>query len=149
MLKGNKISKPSDLLEKLRQIKALADQCIGELAGSFGSRRQTRQHSPRPTPPRTPKLNFDAHARAFVKANVGDLAGPGKFVLILAYLAKGDTGREVPLKEVRRTWNRMTSLLEGEFNRKYTNDAKERGWVNTKKTGVYVLTTTWKDIFIR
>jgi hypothetical protein len=38
------------------------------------------------------------------------------------------------------------NLLNGEFNRFYTSSAKENGWINTKKQGVYVLQQRWRDI---
>lgn len=148
MSKENKGSGPSGLLEKLRHIKALAEQCIEELASVSDSRSPSKKHSSGGTLPVARELNFDAHERAFAKANLGELTGPGKFVLILAYLAKGDTSKEVPVRDVESMWNRMTSLLDGEFNAKYPSVAKERGWVNTKKAGVYVLTTAWQGIFV-
>jgi hypothetical protein len=64
---------------------------------------------------------------------------------LLAYLAKGDVKAEIKLKDIESTWNRITSLL-GDFNRKYSNDAKEHGLVNTKKHGIYVLRPQWRDI---
>jgi hypothetical protein len=41
----------------------------------------------------------------------------------------------------------MTSaaLLGCKFNRFYSNTAKDDGWVDTRKKGVYVLTPAWKN----
>ena len=38
----------------------------------------------------------------------------------------------------------MTKRL-GTFNSFFTNDAKENGWVDTKKKGIYILTPAWKE----
>jgi hypothetical protein len=96
-----------------------------------------------------PDLDFDAPERAFVKSHARNLSGPKKFVLLLAYFAKGKTGHGVALKDIERRWNRMTAsnLLDGQFNRFYSNAAKENGWVDTKKPGAYFLRKSWRDIF--
>jgi hypothetical protein len=83
-----------------------------------------------------------------VKAHVHGLSGPKKFVLLVAHLAKGKVGTEVEAKEVEKRWNKMTSksLMDGKFNTFYSTTAKENGWVNTKKKGVYVLRPSWTQI---
>ena|SRR2546428_116420 len=93
------------------------------------------------------ELDFDMPMRAFVKTHGQKLSGPKKFVLLAAYLAKGQEGKEVQLKEIERHWNRTTSLMGGRFNRFYSNIAKENGWVNTRKAGIYILRQSWKAIF--
>jgi hypothetical protein len=80
-----------------------------------------------------------------MKAHASGLSGGAKFGLLLAYLAKGNVEREIKLKDLETAWNRMTARL-GDFNRKYSNDAKEQGLVNTKKHGIYVLRPRWRDI---
>jgi hypothetical protein len=66
----------------------------------------------------------------------------------LAYVSKGKVGTEVPLNVIEQHWNKMTSssLLDGRFNRFYSNSAKENGWVNSAKKGFYVLRPSWADI---
>jgi hypothetical protein len=93
-------------------------------------------------------LDFEVHERVFIKRHARQLSGPEKFVLLLAYLAKGQAGKEVQLKDIENHWNKMTApnLLDGNFNRFYTSCAKENGWVNTKKQGVYILRPQWRDI---
>lgn len=90
------------------------------------------------------KLNFDLPMRTFMKSYAGSLSGPKKFVLVVAYLSKGQEGREVLLRDVEAKWNTMTSLLGGKFNRFYSGKARDDGWVETKKNGVYVLRPSWK-----
>jgi len=132
-------------MKKLQQARALVDECIADLAGK--SRNIMTQ--PGPSPSRkslTPrKFDFSANVRAFMKAHAIGLSGGEKFGFLLAYLAKGDVKGGIQLKDIETAWRRMTSLL-GEFNRKYSNDAKEQGLVNTKKHGVYVLRPSWREI---
>jgi hypothetical protein len=147
MSKENK----SILLAKLHQAGALVDQCITELEAKpprKPTKNQAGSSRSNDLPARR-DLDFDANERAFVKAHARTLSGPKKFVLLVAYLAKGKVGTAVELNEVQKRWNRMTmpNLLNGEFNRFYTSSAKESGWVNTAKQGVYVLRPSWKDIF--
>jgi hypothetical protein len=86
-------------------------------------------------------LDFGVNERAFVKTHARQLSEPKKFVLLLAYLAKGQAGKDVQLKDIENHWNKMTApnLLDGNFNRFYTSSAKENGWVNTKKQSAYFL----------
>jgi hypothetical protein len=92
------------------------------------------------------KLDFTKPERAFVKQYAKGLSGSRKFVLVLAYLAKGVVGKEILFSDVVGHWKKMTARL-GAFNGYFTNDAKENAWVDTKKKGVYVLCSSWKDAF--
>ena len=146
MRKGN--SRTTDnIVSDLETIKSLADQCISEI------RREPKIFSgkgPADSPPeaRSAKLDFDANIRAFVKKHARGFSGPQKFALLLAYVSKGKVGTEVPLNVIEQHWNKMTSssLLDGRFNRFYSNSAKENGWVNSPKKGFYVLRPSWADI---
>jgi hypothetical protein len=71
-------------------------------------------------------LDFSLNERAFIKKHAKGLSGPKKFVLLVAYLAKGQASKAVTIKELTKNWNRMTSsnLLGGKFNPFYTNVAK-------------------------
>ena len=93
------------------------------------------------------RMDFDMNERAFAKQHAGGLSGPKKFALLLAYLAKGDCSKRIPLKDIQKCWDRMTALLGGKFYRKYSNKAREYGWADTKKTGTYVLRPHWLRIF--
>jgi hypothetical protein len=94
-------------------------------------------------------LDFDLPDRAFVRRYAKDLSGPQKFVLVIAFLAHGSVGKEVPLKDIQRLWNRMTAsnLLGYRFNRFYSTTAREEGWVTIRGKGVYTLRNSWKDVF--
>ena len=93
-------------------------------------------------------LDFSLNERAFVKRYASDKSGPKKFTILLAYLAKGELDKNVELREIKKLWNRMKSkvLLGGEFNLFYPNDAKNRGWIDSKQRGIYHLTREWKNV---
>jgi hypothetical protein len=149
MSKENKLTN-DDLLTRLRQARTLIDECIAGIKGQPQRKSAgTSAHAPRPkTASASRDLDFDVHERAFVKAHARKLSGPKKFVLLLAYMTKGQTGKEVQVKDIEKHWNKMTSksLMDGEFNGFYPNRAKEQGWVNTKKQGVYILRPSWTQV---
>jgi hypothetical protein len=146
MSKENRASQSKDVVATLQQVRTLVDECIAGLAGKplARSRKEAAPSRLRKLQPRR-SLDFSANVRAFVKAHAKDLNGGRKFTLLLAYLAKGEANKEIQLKDIETTWDRMTSLL-GKFNRKYSNDAKELGSVDTKKQGVYVLRPQWREL---
>ncbi|MGD0651002.1 MAG: hypothetical protein ABSA97_07665 [Verrucomicrobiia bacterium] len=121
-----------------------------ELAQISRTRKTRESPSPKPKPVKgsAQKLDFSKNERHFIKAYARKLSGRKKFVLLLAYLAKGTVGKEVDVKEIQKRWNKMkgNSLLGLEFNRFYPNAAKDDGWVNTPKKGVYVLCSSWKEV---
>lgn len=149
MRKGNRPNIQQEINGKLHQIQSLIGECI-DLAA------QLQAVPSKPTKPsgRTRRLDtsvdFDLHQRAFMKRYAKNLSGgPKKFVAVLAYLAKGDSGKEVPLKEIQQLWNKMRSksLLGMKYNGFFSTSAKDNGWVNSKKYGFYKLERSWKDIF--
>ncbi len=75
------------------------------------------------------------------------MGGPQKFTLLVAYMSKGDTHTQVPLADIEKQWNKMKTLLSGKFNPAHTIRAREHGWVDSPKRGMYVLSPGWKDIF--
>lgn len=90
-------------------------------------------------------LSFSMNPRAFMKKYARGLTGDRKFALLLSRLAKGSASNEVPFETVRGHWEKMTSVI-GKFNSAYSIRAKDNGWVDTRKPGVYVLTPTWKEV---
>ena len=92
-------------------------------------------------------LNFKLNLRAFVKAHSGGLSGPQKFTLLLARLTEGKVSRTIKRKDLQRAWNRMAGLMGTKFNGAYAIRAKDNGWVDTSKNGVYMLTDSWKHAF--
>jgi hypothetical protein len=104
-------------------------------------------HGRRPTEPKEP-LDFSIPIRAFVKKYSVGMNGPRKFVLIVAYLTRGDLTRHASLADIQAEWNRMTSkgVLGMKFNRFYTAQARENDWVNAEKVGSYFLRPRWTEI---
>lgn len=92
-------------------------------------------------------IDFSINERAFVKRYATDKSGPKKFTLLLAYLAKGEVDKNIELSEIKKHWGKMTSkTLLGKFNMFYPNDAKTRGWIDSKEYGSYNLTNEWGAI---
>jgi hypothetical protein len=138
---------PTDLRATIKVTDAAGNVFEGEatltLVGS--AKRAKRSHRTREAPQSSGKLDFTKNERAFLKTHAQNLSGPKKFVLILAYLTKGNIGTEVPLNIIEARWNKATTHLGGVFNRFYSNSAKDNGWVDSPKKGIYALSSTWKD----
>jgi hypothetical protein len=150
MQRGNNPSAQQELATKLRKIQALIGDCLDLVA-------QPQQIPNRHSKPSgqirhsSISVHFEMNERAFIKLYTKKLSGgPKKFVLVLAYLAKGDASKEVPLNEIEQLWNRTSSktLLAMKFNRFFPSTAKENGWVDSKKRGFYNLDRSWKNIFV-
>jgi hypothetical protein len=92
-------------------------------------------------PPAT--LSFAMNPRAFMKKYARDLSGDRKFTMLVSRLAKGSASTEVAFDAVKGQWEKMTGVI-GKFNPAYSLRARENGWVDTKKAGIYVLTPEWK-----
>jgi hypothetical protein len=147
MPKENSMLRKGEFIEKLEQIKELADRCIFEISGGSPKIRNL-QHLKREAKKVTPaQVNFSLNARAFVKRHAKQLSGPKKFVLILAYLAKGQINKEISLVDIEKLWKRMKGLIGMGFNTFYAVTAKDNGWVNSPKRGIYIITDSWKGIF--
>lgn len=141
-----------NIIQKLQQIKELAELCIDELSSKEGSEKVRDKRLPEIKPILSPKINFNMSERAFIKKYSKWLSGPKKFVLILAYLAQGEIKKEKSIVEIKNHWNKMTSLLKkkrekGEFNPYYSITAKDNNWVDSKKYGFFHLTNSWMEIF--
>jgi hypothetical protein len=136
-----------NIVERLNQIRDLVDDCLSELGS-----KQAKKHSTKSSPPTrlttTSKLDFSLNERAFVKKYARSLSGMKRFVLLVAYLAKGKHGAEVSLKDVQKNWNKMkgADLLGGRFNTKYSTTAKDTGWVNSPRYAVYTLQPSWVEV---
>jgi len=134
------------------QIVLIDDNCItfegfADLAtrvASSPTRGDTR--TPVSRKPLSANVNFSMPMRAFVKAHARLLSGPQKFALLVAYLSKDNPATNVALTDIESNWNRMTGLLGGKFNRAHSTRAKDHGWVDSPKQGVYVILPSWKEI---
>jgi len=95
----------------------------------------------------THNIDFSINERVFAKRYATDKSGPKKFTLLLAYLVKGEIDKNFELSEIKNRWNKMSAKnMLGKFNMFYPNDAKNRGWVDSKEHGKYNLTNEWKNV---
>jgi hypothetical protein len=138
--------KIKQIIERLEQIRKIANQCILEIGSTPSKQTGLRRSKQEVEEVNFTELNFSLNVRAFVKKYAKQLSGPKKFVLILAYLAKGEIKKGISLADIEKLWQRMTGLIGMEFNRSYALRAKDYGWVNSIKQGVYILTNSWKEI---
>lgn len=111
----------------------------------FGSRRVKKEKNQHTLPL---DIDFSINERAFVKRYVtGKSSGGKKFTLLVAYLAAGKVDEDIKLSDIRTRWNKMSAKsLLGKFNMFFPSDAKNNGWVNSKKYGSYCLTKEWKNV---
>ncbi len=138
----------SFVTEQITEARAILDRVLKYLSIDLSSSTAAKKAKER-SRKSSMSVDFSMPLRAFVKKYGAGMAGPKKFVLVLAYLAKGNPDGEVALTEIENQWNRMTSktLLGMKFNRFYTAQAKENDWVDTSKQGSYHLRPNWKSIF--
>ena len=69
-------------------------------------------------------------------------------MLLLAYLAKGEIGKDVALADIRKEWGKMSGKNNlGKFNRFYPNEAKSQGWVDSAEYGTYCLSDSWQEAY--
>jgi hypothetical protein len=97
----------------------------------------------KPTPSRS--LDFELPVRAFIKRYAGSKTGAQRFAILIGRLAKGDLNAEVSAIDLEHQWNSMTALMGGEYNRAYPTRAKERGWVDSPKRGIFKLLPGWLE----
>jgi len=132
------------IMTRLQQLRVLVDELIDALKrkGQTGKKESVshRQRRPIATP-----ISFESGVLAFMSKHTRGLNGAQKFTLLLARLAKGSTTAEVSYKEIEKRWNKMKTVTGGEINAVYANRARAKGWVDTKKHGVYHLCEPWKD----
>ena len=54
------------------------------------------------------ELDFSLNIRAFIKRYAGGKSGPKRFILLLAYLTKGEVGVDIGLDKIGSEWKKMT-----------------------------------------
>jgi hypothetical protein len=110
----------------------------------FCGRRVKKDKSPHTLPV---DIDFSINERAFAKRYAVGKSGSRKFTLLVAYLANGELDKEIELSDIRTLWNKMSAKnLLGKFNMFFASDAKNNGWVNSKKYGSYCVTKEWKKV---
>lgn len=104
-------------------------------------------HAPKSSdarPGRMPELDFSLPLRPFMKRYAAGASGPKKFAILVARMAKGDLKAEVAFSEIEKQWNKMKQLMDGAFNGAHATRAKDHGWVDSPKHGVYKLLGDWR-----
>lgn len=137
------------LQKKLEAIQALVNECLVDIGVDIKPATNPEKTSKNQQAKSAQSLNYGLNIRAFIKKYGSDLNGPQKFTLMIAYLAKGDSKKEVLLDNVTKAWNTMISkdLLGMTFNRAYTTWAKDNGWVDSPRKGVYTLGPLWEEMY--
>lgn len=93
--------------------------------------------------PKPESLSYSMNVRAFMKKHSGAKSAHAKYALLVARLAGGKVGTEIAYEKAADEWNRMKSVLGGELRAVYALRAKENGWLDSPKRGIYVLTDSW------
>jgi hypothetical protein len=118
--------KNSNLTKLLERIERLEEVVFG--SGEIKSKTRDKVVT------KSKDIDFLLNERAFVNRYATDKSGPKKFTLLLAFLVKGKNDKNMELSEVKKHWNKMSAKnLLGKFNMFYPNEAKTRGWVDSKK----------------
>ena len=133
-------------ITRLEQVRALVDEVIDELKrkgkGHTSNTPSVSRSQRRPT---AASISFDSPVLAFMNKHARGLNGSQKFTLLLARLARGKTTTEVSYRELEKKWNKMKTVMGGPINAVYANRAKAKGWVDSKKHGIYHVCEPWKE----
>ncbi len=138
---------PKELQQKLLLIRNLIDECltVDGMPKGVKEGRPLREQETQSKP--AGKIDYSKNLKAFVKTYSKNMSGPQKFVLILAYITKGEINKDVKVDLVKKNWSKMMSILKGEFNAAYSTRALENDWVEPNGQGVYRLKSSWRQIF--
>lgn len=145
MLKGNE-SREAELKNRLQEARKLLDEAITLVGGADANVRRGQPATPKKAVSDKVTLDFSMSDRAFIKAHTKGMSGPKKLVMLIAYLAKGQETARVPVTEITAAWARMTSVLGMKFNPAHVSRARDNDWIDTEKTGVYLLRPSWKSV---
>jgi len=124
-----------------QRIRSLLEEAL-ELLGQRTSRPEPRPKKGALRPPSDKALSYTLNVRAFMKRYGATAGGAAKFTLLVARLTNGKVGLGVPVKEIESHWKKMTAVM-GPYNPAHSTRAKEHGWLNTPKYGVYSLSDHW------
>jgi hypothetical protein len=95
-------------------------------------------------------IDFTLSNRAFAKRHVTKrTSGPRKFVILLAYIAKGSTGSQVQADRITKEWAKVRGPMGGKYQRVFATRAKDEGWIDSPRQGVFILLPSWKEAFTK
>ncbi len=126
------------------ELPLVAHRRVGQ--GPQGTRGVRAKRAEARKPPRsrqTAELDFSLPIRPFIKRYAKRVSGPRRFAILVAHLAKGDVKAEIAFKDIEKQWNKMTQLMGGRFNPAHASRAKDNGWVDSPRHGVYKLLGGW------
>jgi hypothetical protein len=112
------------LISKLRELRTVAEECLTLVAGE--TEPPLRYGQVTAAGEQREELDFGKPIRPFMRSYSKNLSGSKKFVLLVAWLAKGDLKKQIALSEIKKHWSQMTAILEMKFNLFFTGDAKDR-----------------------
>ena len=92
------------------------------------------------------EIDLDLPIRHFMKKYSKSMSGPKRLTLLVARLAKGDLQTQVERAKASKQWNKMRALMGGPFNSAYETRARDNGWLNSPKPGVYTLLPNWREV---
>lgn len=132
---------------QLQKILAQLSEHEGRIRVLEESSKRTHDKEKREVKYESNLLDFSLNSRAFFKKYGKGLSGPKKFVLVVAYLAKGNSDSGVSYEEAEKCWKKHKTLLGGTMANNYGTRAKEGEWLDSPKYGIYILTGKWQEIF--
>lgn len=132
------------LIQKLNQAHIIIAECLADLEEKEVVK--SIKGDPKAREDSGTEVDFSKPFRPFVKKYTKGKSGPKKFVLLVAYLTKGNMLQSTSLNDVETQWKKMKSLLGSDFNRFYSSQAKNQDWVDSPRQGFYVLRPNWKNV---
>ena len=133
------------LISSLKQIQELVADCLDAVGEDLTGASERKSQPGAKTHSARPRADFSLPFRPFIHKYARGMSGREKFTLVLAHITKGNEKSETKLETITKVWNRMKGVL-GELNLAHPTRAKDKGWVDSPKTGVYVLRSGWTEI---
>ena len=121
------------------EVELSATNSTGKPIKSHARRRSVERHRG--------ELDFGLPVRPFIKRHGNGMSGPKRLTLLVARIAEGSVSAGVQRSQVRKLWNKMTSLMGGTFNSAYETRARDNGWIGSPSAGLYKLLPAWEEIF--
>src|ERR1700682_5584546 len=112
-----------------------------------GPKRPAYMLNAAPEPDSSGSVDFSSGVRPFMKKYAGGgLSGPERLILLVAHFAKGKLQTPVARGDVVRQWGKMKPIMGGKYNGAYDTRARETGWLDSPKAGVFELRPGWEWI---
>ena len=133
------------IVEKIKESLKLLEGCLLEINlqdKDFSEIKNNRKIE------KTEKIDFSINERAFFKKYSKDISsGPAIFTLMVAYIVKGKENSEISISDVQKLWKKVDGIFTSKYASIYATRARGNDWVDTKKSGMYILRPNWNQIF--